>query len=583
MEENMNMEQKIDTIYNFKEKIQRMPSNSVDVLVISTYFDPTEKYISQKIALNDKLTKLRLEKIHSMIRSAVRVLKDGGLLFIYGIPKWLPYAATFLDDWKDEKFRMIFKYWIALDIDDRGRQETLPPAHVALLMYLKSRKDRKSPTPFKLNTKTVRVPYQACAACGQNIRDWGGKKHLLNPLGAALSDVWRDFPKVTITDNILPDFVLERVYKFVEKDSLSFVHIIEQKSIPIKQPIPDNNKHKHHGLQPTRIDDFIASILDKVLLGDSINFMREIYKHHPEGIFDLVFADPPYNLEKNYGKYTDATPERRYIKWCESWLGLMAKVLKPGGTLMVLNLPKWCTHHGVFLNEMLDFKHWIVWDALSLPAGKLMPAHYSLLYYTKSGSDITFNYNIVRKIDADKYCLRDACISRRKANGDDEKVDLDDIWWDVHRIKHKRDRDQHPCQLPIKLMKRIIQLTTNVEDIVFDPFCGVGTTAITAKMTNRHFVTIDIDENYVDITKQNLEKLQPTLFGAYYLPRKSVNRKMPMVTKKEIECGYIQLCKEKKRVLSLDEVASLDCELGTNILDHYPSFKVLMKIARRRL
>jgi len=228
---------------------------------------------------------------------------------------------------------------------------------------------------------------------------------------------------------------------------------------------------------------------------------------------------------------------------------------------------------------------------MSTPAGKIMPAHYSLLYYTKPGKSITFNYeaktrdelNILNPLDADHYCLRQECINRRKMLGDDDKTELNDIWWNIHRIKHKKYRDQHPCQLPVKLMERIIKLTTSTGDIVFDPFCGAGTTAIAAKMAGRHFVTTDIDEKYVNIARRNIQGMQPTLLGNYYLVRQTQRYTRGSSTKKGVETRYIQLCQKQARVLELGEVAKLDRDLYDRVNGFYRDFKRLKKIAHRRL
>jgi len=83
---------------------------------------------------------------------------------------------------------------------------------------------------------------------------------------------------------------------------------------------------------------------------------------------------------------------------------------------------------------------------------------------------------------------------------------VSDSWTDIHRIKHNKYRDEHPCQLPIHLLERIILMSTNENDIVFDPFVGTGTSAIAAKKLGRRFIGIDIDDKYVDITREKLTK-----------------------------------------------------------------------------
>ncbi|MEN4099260.1 MAG: site-specific DNA-methyltransferase, partial [Anaerolineaceae bacterium] len=100
-------------------------------------------------------------------------------------------------------------------------------------------------------------------------------------------------------------------------------------------------------------------------------------------------------------------------------------------------------------------------------------------------------------------CLRPKCIAIRPPDAPHEE--LSDIWHDVHRIKHKRDRDEHPCQLPVKLLERIIQISSNPGDTILDPFLGTGTTAIVAKKYRRNYVGLDIDAKYREIAKAKLD------------------------------------------------------------------------------
>lgn len=108
---------------------------------------------------------------------------------------------------------------------------------------------------------------------------------------------------------------------------------------------------------------------------------------------DTVFADPPFNLDKQYGtKVDDNLTEKAYLMWSKAWLKECIRVLRPGGSLFVYNLPKWNILLGAFLTgEGLLFRHWVAVDIkLSLPIqGRLYPSHYSLLYYSK-GKPKTF-------------------------------------------------------------------------------------------------------------------------------------------------------------------------------------------------
>src|SRR5262249_51849169 len=95
---------------------------------------------------------------------------------------------------------------------------------------------------------------------------------------------------------------------------------------------------------------------------------------------DTVFADPPFNLAKQYGRNTnDDRPENDYLEWCYRWLGECVRVLKPGGALFVYNLPKWNILLGAFLMQKgMEFRHWIAIEiSACLPIPKrLHPSHY---------------------------------------------------------------------------------------------------------------------------------------------------------------------------------------------------------------
>lgn len=129
-----------------------------------------------------------------------------------------------------------------------------------------------------------------------------------------------------------------------------------------------------------------------------------------------------------------------------------------------------------------------------------MPAHYGLLHYTKSPT--LFTLNPQEEIEPANHCLRPKCIKSRGTNWNHEN--LTNIWHDVHRIKHKKDRDAHPCQLPEKLLERVIKLASNSGDVVFDPFMGTGTTAVVAKKLGRNYTGSEYDASYIGIASGRL-------------------------------------------------------------------------------
>lgn len=559
------------------------------VVLISTQFDPTARR-----GVSPQAERLSADS-RALLEEAVRVLRFGALLWVYGSPRELAHWGRHNERLQVHGARMLFKYWIALDVDDAPRDGFLKPAHVGLLLFHKLDASRKSPTPFPLQAAAVRVPHQNCVACGRTLKDWGGKKHLMNPNGAAPSDVWRDLPRMRIRDNIVPDAVLNRIAAMTPVGPGERLHVIQTAPALCHRAEPEPPDLVLTA-DATPVPPLRLRKLERnhVYSADCVAFLERVARLHPGGVFDLVFADPPYNLEKSYDTYADALAERHYLEWCERWLDGMARTLKPGGSLFVLNLPRWAMHHAAFLNARLEFRHWIAWDALSEPRGRLMPAHYALLYYTKPGGKPVFHYapvvsagatassrNEVRPPaelsppagnqglavapveppDAPKYCLRAACLRARKVRGDDARVELSDVWFDVHRIKHQRDRDAHPCQLPEKLMERLIRLTTRSGDLVFDPFCGAGTTAIAARKLGRDFVVVDLDANYVRITTEKLAAMEQAraTSGAAAVPRQRVARPRKAVSKRAIELALQQLARELGR-------APTEADLGPGLL-----------------
>lgn len=561
------------------EAVRKQGSESRRVVLLSTSSEPRP---AGEIAS----TELSAEASH-LLDECVRIVALGGLLFVYGPPRELAHWAEKLSAARGETWHMAFKYWIALDLGDTPRSETLKPSHRGLVMFLKESATGKKSSAPPLNTADVKVAHAFCAACSQNVKDWGGKKHLMNPKGVALSDVWRDLTKARLRDAIAPEAVLERVRTLTASEGVSGLHVIQLPPKKAERRTParlvvEQTKERAGSETGTPFAG------DQVLQADCVAYLNDLAHQQPQGVFDLVFADPPYNLAKNYNHYDDARADQDYIAWCNQWLDGMARTLKPGGALFVLNLPKWALHHAAFLNSRLEFRHWIAWDALSDPRGKLMPAHYALLYYTKPGAQPVFNYaglgkrsalDAVLPPDAPKYCLRAKCVRDRKAQGDDERVELSDIWFDIHRIKHKRDRDAHPCQLPEKLMERIIRLTTNAGGLVFDPFCGAGTTAIAARKLGRHFVMVDCDPKYVRITNEKLAAMKEhaDLFGEYIVPRSATKRERGYTTKKAVETFLQELALKLGRVPTEEEIHAADGEILATIDRYYPNRGAALK------
>lgn len=245
--------------------------------------------------------------------------------------------------------------------------------------------------------------------------------------------------------------------------------------------------------------------INKIIKGDCLELLKKI----PDNSIDMTFADPPFNLKKKYNGYKDSLEFKEYIKWCDEWIKEMVRITKPTGSIFVHNIPKWLSYYVKLLNEHVSFKHWIAWYAPTSPMGKsLQPAHYGILFYVKDSKktkiyEIRMPHERERKSD---YLRKD--YGGKKAGLHPFGPLVSDVWADIHRIKHNKYRDEHPCQLPVPLLERLILMTTDEGDIVLDPFVGTGTTAVAAKKLGRKYIGFDLDEEYKRISENNLKKIQ---------------------------------------------------------------------------
>ncbi len=213
---------------------------------------------------------------------------------------------------------------------------------------------------------------------------------------------------------------------------------------------------------------------------------------------DCVFADPPFNLGKDYKNgYHDKMSQFQYFSWCEKWISECCRVLRPGGAIFIYATPELAVRFGNVLNEFVTFRHWI---ALSMKGTysrgkKLYPAHYALLYYTR-GQPKTFNRLRV-PIPTCRHCgkeIKDYGGHRNKLNP--LGLNLTDFWEDTSPNRHKKFKVR-PGVNELKLMipERAILISTNEDDIVFDPFGGGGSTYQAAELSNRFWIGAELHDS----------------------------------------------------------------------------------------
>jgi site-specific DNA-methyltransferase (adenine-specific) len=221
---------------------------------------------------------------------------------------------------------------------------------------------------------------------------------------------------------------------------------------------------------------------------------------------DTVFADPPFNIGKEYGEVVnDRRGSHDYLTWCHAWIDECSRVLKTGGSFFLYNIPKWNIQLANRMMEQgLHFRDWITVDIkFGLPLqGRLYPSHYSLLYFSK-GRHKTF-HNIRVPIKTCRHCngeIKDYGGHRGAMNP--RGVNLTDVWDDIPPVRHWKfkTKKRKANALSTKLLQRVIHMSTNKCDMVLDPFGGSGTTYAVCERMERRWIGMDMESTDVIIER----------------------------------------------------------------------------------
>lgn len=216
------------------------------------------------------------------------------------------------------------------------------------------------------------------------------------------------------------------------------------------------------------------------------------------GSVDMIFADPPFNLDKDYGRgVNDHRKTDEYVAWSYEWIDTAIPLLSDGGALWVYNLPQWNLMIGAHLmaRPELMFRHQVAVSmktGLPIP-GKLSPAHYSLLYFTK-GKPRCFDRPRT-PFELCRHCgkeIHDYGGHRNKMNP--LGVNLTDMWTDLSPVRHRNTKHRAANELPEKMMERILTISSREGDMVLDPFGGAGTTYAVAERMRRHWKGIELGD-----------------------------------------------------------------------------------------
>lgn len=229
-----------------------------------------------------------------------------------------------------------------------------------------------------------------------------------------------------------------------------------------------------------------------IITGDALD---ELPRIEPSSV-DLVIADPPYNLGKDYGNNHDIKGFDEYLQFSRKWLTEAHRILKPTGTLYVFMGFRFISYLYDILDRDLQlfFNSWIVWH-YTQGMGKtkgFSPRHDDILMFTKT-KKAKFNLDAVR-VPQKYYRNRN---NMRGANPGD-------VWEFSHVHYCNGNRQNHPTQKPEGLIERMVLASSDEGDRVVDPFLGSGTTLRVCQQLNRDGIGIEINPDYVTMTRDRL-------------------------------------------------------------------------------
>jgi adenine-specific DNA-methyltransferase len=245
---------------------------------------------------------------------------------------------------------------------------------------------------------------------------------------------------------------------------------------------------------------------NKIFYGDAIQVLQS---EIPDHSVDLIFADPPYNIGKNFNGQKDSwETETAYLNWCYEWLQLCLNKLKPNGSFYVMTATQFMPYFDIFLREKINILSRIVWsyDSSGVQAKNYYGSMFEpIIYGVKNKSDYTFNAADIL-VEAKTGAKRKLMDYRKDPPQPYNTEKVPGNVWDFARVRYRMpEYENHPTQKPIALLERIIKASSNEGDVVLDPFSGTFTTSFVAKSLKRRSIGIELQEEYVKIGLRRLE------------------------------------------------------------------------------
>jgi site-specific DNA-methyltransferase (adenine-specific) len=257
-------------------------------------------------------------------------------------------------------------------------------------------------------------------------------------------------------------------------------------------------------------------VFDRLRVGDCVDGLRQL----PAGVVDLAFADPPFNIGYQYDIYEDKKACDEYLDWCRIWIGELHRVLKPSGAFWLAIGDEYAAELKVTAHREVGFhlRSWVVWYYTFGVncAKKFTRSHAHLFYFVKDAKEFTFHDEAIRVPSARQLVYADKRANPKGRIPDDtwilrpqeiaEGFQLDHDTWCVSRVcgTFAERAGWHGCQMPEKVLGRIVRSCSSAGDVVLDPFAGSGTTLAVAKKLDRRYLGFELSAEYAERASERL-------------------------------------------------------------------------------
>ena len=260
--------------------------------------------------------------------------------------------------------------------------------------------------------------------------------------------------------------------------------------------------------------------LNRVYQGDCLSVLQRLAGQGLQ--VQLVFADPPYNIGYQYDLYDDRRDKQEYLQWTRQWVEAVLRVLSPQGTFWMAM----CDEHVAEVKQIceaagLHLRNWVVWYyTFGVHCRKKFTrSHTHLLYFVRDPSRFTFNDRPIRVPSARQLVYADTRANHggrvpdntwilRPPDGPPGTFAAEQDVWYFSRVAgtFKERAGFHSCQMPERLLERIILACSHPQDVVLDPFAGSGSTLVVAKKLGRRFVGCELSLQYVQQIRARLQQ-----------------------------------------------------------------------------